>query len=272
MVHGLKHIKATALLVPTLSLALSLAAPARLGAQTPDFAWRGTVARGAKIEVKGVNGPIRAEPARGGEVEVRAFKTARRSNPDEVTFDVITHAGGVTICAIYPSRSSHNVCGPGEQGRLSANNNDVKVEFVVYVPEGVNLVARTVNGNIEAHSIPGDISARTVNGSIRLSATGTATASTVNGSIVASLGRAEWQGTNVFKTTNGSITLEFPATLGAELDARTTNGSIDTDFPIQVQGRINRRQLTGVIGEAGGRRLEVRTVNGSIKLRRSAVS
>lgn len=274
MVHRSKRIQSTVLLAHVLCLApaLVLVAPDPLAAQTPDFAWRGTLAPGAAIEIKGINGAIRAEPASGGEVKVQATRSARRSNPDEVTFDVVTHDGGVTICAVYPSRGARtNECRPGDGGRMETRNNDVKVEFTVQVPRGVNLIARSVNGEIEAHSVPGDIIARTVNGSIRISSAGHATATTVNGSIVANLGSADWEGTNIFKTTNGSITLELPATLNAELEARTTNGSITTDFPIQVQGRIDRRKLSGSIGSGGDRRLEVKTVNGSIKIRRGGM-
>lgn len=260
-------------LAPSLLLVLTLLAPAEARAQNPDFAWRGTLPQGQAIEIKGINGPIRAEPTSGSEVEVVATKSARRSNPDDVTFDVITHQDGVTICAVYPSRGSRpNECRPGEGGRMETRNNDVNVEFIIRVPQGVSFVGRTVNGEIEALSLMSDIVARTVNGAIRLATDGHANAATVNGSISATLGRADWSGTTRFKTTNGGISLDLPATLSAELDARTVNGSIITDFPILVEGRIDRRQIRGAIGEGGGRQLEVRTVNGSIKLRKTTTA
>jgi hypothetical protein len=256
-----------------LTLVLALA-PAPAQAQNPDFSWRGTRPQGRAIEIKGINGAIRAEAASGSEIEVVASKSARRSNPDEVTFDVVTHQDGVTICAVYPSRGSRpNECRPGEGGRMETRNNDVSVEFTIRVPRGVHFVGRSVNGDVEARSLPGDVDAHTVNGGIRLTTAGNATAATVNGSITATLGRADWAGTNRFKTVNGSITLDLPAVLSAELDASTVNGSINTDFPVQVQGRIDRRQIRGTIGEGGAeRRLEVKTVNGSIRLRKTTAT
>src|SRR5690606_17660323 len=134
-----------------------------------------------------------------------------------------------------------------------------------------NLIARSVNAEIEAHSLPGDLIARTVNGPIRISSAGHAPATTDHGTILAHRGRADLDGTHIFQTTHRAITLELPATLNAELEARTTNGSITTDFPIQVQGRIDRRKLSGSIGSGGDRRLEVKTVNGSIKIRRGGM-
>lgn len=258
---------------PALALALGLA-PAPALAQNADFSWRGSLPQGQAIEIKGVNGPIRAVAATGAEVEVVAVKSARRSNPDEVTFDVVTHQDGVTICAVYPNRGNRpNECRPGEGGRMETRNNDVNVEFTIRVPRGVHFVGRTVNGDVDAESLPGDVDAHSVNGGIRLTSAGIATASTVNGSITATLGRADWSGTNRFKTVNGAITLDLPALLSAELDASTVNGSITTDFPIQVQGRIDRRRISGAIGEGGGeRRLEVKTVNGSIRLRKTTTA
>lgn len=236
----------------------------------PDFRWRGHIDRGKTIEVRGVNGAIRAERASGDVVEVTAVKRARRSDPESVTIEVVPHGDGVTICAVYPSRSEStpNECRPGG-GRNSARDNDVVVEFTVRVPEGVRLVATTVNGKIEARNLAGDAELKTVNGSVAVSTTGLAHASTVNGSIEAVLGRTDWAGDLEFNTVNGSITVEMPEGLSTELVATTVNGRISLDFPITVSGRLSPRRLQGTIGD-GGRRLRLATVNGGIRLRRGA--
>ena len=69
-----------------------------------EWSWNGTVAPGRTIEVKGVNGPIRAVAANGSEVRVNVTKKSRRDNPEDVRMVVLEHAGGVTICAVYPHR------------------------------------------------------------------------------------------------------------------------------------------------------------------------
>lgn len=233
------------------------------------FRWQGRVAAGQAIEVKGVNGGIEAEPGSGSEVEVRAVKRARRSNPDSVEVRVVEHGGGVTICAVYPTPPGErsNECAPGEGGRMSTRDNDVQVDFVVRVPPGVNFIGRTVNGGIEARGLPGDAEAHTVNGGVTVEAAGHTVGRTVNGSIDARMGRADWTGDAKFATVNGAITLSLPAEAGAEVDARTVNGGIETDFPLQVTGRVSRRRMSGTIG-GGGRKLTMETVNGGIHLRR----
>ena len=246
--------------------ALALAATA--GAATEDFHWTGKVAAGNAIEIKGVNGAIVATGAAGGDVEVTAVKKGRKSDPAGVKIDVVEHAGGVTICAVYPSTGAPNECKPGEGGRMSVRDNDVNVEFRVKVPAGVRFVGRTVNGGIEASGIKADAEAHTVNGGVELDATGAARAETVNGGISARLGRADWEGTLRLKTVNGGIDVVLPEGLSAEVKASTVNGDIQTDFPLTVTGRISRRKLQGTIG-SGGRLLEMETVNGGIELRKA---
>jgi hypothetical protein len=231
------------------------------------FQWSRAIPAGKAIEIKGVNGDIVASRAAGQEVEVRATKHARKSDPDQVTIEVIEHEGGVTICAKYPDvDGKKNVCGPGDKGQMNTHNNDVRVDFEVRVPTGVRLIARTVNGEIRADALESPVEAATVNGAVRISTSGYASAETVNGSIAASLGSAEWTGPISFTTVNGRIDLRLPAKLDADVRAETTNGSIETDFPITVSGRFGKHRLRGTIGK-GGRDLELETVNGNITLR-----
>ena len=240
-----------------------------LNAQAPDFQWRGTVAQGRAIEIKGVNGDVRAEPAGGNEVEVVAVKRARRDNPDSVRIEVVPHAGGVTICAVYPDRDGQrpNECAPGDAGRMNVQNNDVTVRFTVRVPRGVTFIGKTVNGELEASQLHSDVALKTVNGSVTFSTSGGARASTVNGSIKGEMGRADWSDTLEMSTVNGGITLTLPPTLSTDVKATTVNGDINTDFPMTVTGRVSRRRVEGTIG-GGGRLLSLESVNGSITLKR----
>jgi hypothetical protein len=246
-------------------LVAGLAAPA--AAQT-DFQWRGLVQAGQSLEIRGVNGEIRAA-AGGGDAQVTATKTARLSDPNEVRIEVVPHAGGVTICAVYPSPAGKapNTCEPGGGGNNSVQNNDTQVHFVVSVPPGVTFVGRTVNGEVDAEGLQGDADVHTVNGSVKLTTTGRGLANTVNGSIFVTMGRADFIGDASFKTVNGGVTLKVPATFGAELSANTVNGDIRSDFPVSVT-QMDRRSIHGVIG-AGGPHVTISTVNGSITLQKS---
>ena len=240
-------------------------------AQGGEFRWSERMAAGRVIEVRGVNGRVQAEGTTGSEVEVVATKSARRSNPESVRIEVVRHAEGVTVCAVYPSSNADkpNSCGPGGSGSMNVKDNDVQVDFAVRVPACVRFAGRTVNGGVEATGLQADAEAYAVNGGVRVSTTGLARASTVNGSVIVEMGRADWQDELEFQTVNGQINVLFPATLSADVRAETLNGSISTDFPMTVQGSAGRRRLEGVIG-GGGRTLRLRTVNGGVEIRRGS--
>jgi len=252
-----------------------VAAPARPAASDSDsdgntrdaFHWTGRVAPGKTLEIKGVNGSIRAQLASGDRIRVDAVKHARKSRIEDVTVEVIEHEGGVTLCAHYPAPfgEPENECKPGNGGRNHTRNNDVVVDFTVEVPANVAFAPRTVNGEIEAEGLKGDVDATTVNGSVAVSTSGLAAATTVNGSIRATMGSVRWEDDLDFSTVNGGITLDLPARIKANLRAETVNGDIETDFPITMNGRFSRHKLRGTIG-GGGAGLSLTTVNGDIRL------
>lgn len=209
------------------------------------FEWNGQLAEGQLLEIKGVNGPISAVPATGRTATVTADRRGVRSDPDDVRIEVVVHDDGVTVCAVYPRDG--NSCEPGEEGRISARRNDVKVDFIVEVPAGVDFVARTVSGGV------------------KLLTSGHAEATTVNGSIRAEIGAGDWTGEAAFETVNGSVTLLVPETIDADLAVRTANGSINNELAM-TEVTSSRRRLEGRLG-SGGRDLRIKTVNGSVRLR-----
>ena len=233
--------------------------------QGSSWSWHGVVPQGKSIEIRGVNGDVIADGnASGNEVEVTATKRARRSDPDEVRIEVVQSDAGTTICAVYPG--DNNRCEAGG-GRMNTHNNDTEVSFTVHVPRGVGFDGNTVNGDVEANGLTGDVEVNTVNGSARLETSGgDASASSVNGGVTAVVHALGQRGMR-FHSVNGSVNVTLPANVTADVDAKTVNGSIDTDFPISVTGRMSPRHLAGTIGQ-GGRRLELETVNGSIRLRK----
>ncbi len=249
---------------------VSLVLAGGLQATADDFHWSERLAAGKTLEVKGVNGDIRAVAASGEAAEVSAKKHGRRSNPAEVEIKVVPHSGGVTICAVYPGSwwGRSNECAPGKHGRIETRDNDVTVEFEVRVPAGVTLVARTVNGDVEATGLPAGARVSSVNGDVGVSAAGVVAATTVNGSVTATMGRADWKGDAHFESVNGGVTVMLPSGADTEVAARTVSGDIRTDFPLSVTGRHVGRRMTGTLG-SGGRELILTTVNGSIRLEKA---
>lgn len=257
------RVRLAATVLTVAALCTATAAPAQ------DFEWRGSVDQGDQVEIKGINGDVRASGVSGDQVVVTAVKEGKKSDPDEVRIEVVEHSGGVTICAVYPSDGGkENRCAPGDEGRLGSRENDVSVDFTVSVPRGVHFVGTTVNGGVHADGIEGQVRANTVNGSVEVSARGPVKANTVNGSIMASMSQANWSGDIEFETVNGSITVRLPENVSADVAASTVNGGLDTDFPLQVTGKFGPKKIRGTIG-SGGRGLKLETVNGDIRLKKN---
>jgi hypothetical protein len=266
-----RALAALAAVVATMAVAGVVAAGAvatPAAAQEP-FAWSGRLAAGQTVEVRGINGRVRAEPSADGQVHVAATRRARRDDPASVRIEVVEHAGGVTVCAVYPTPGDAerpNECRPGG-GSMSVRDNDVRVDFVVRVPADVRFRGATVNGDVEAEGLTAEARATTVNGDVVVRTAGFARASTVNGRITVRLGETRLPGNVRYSTVNGDIVLELPASPNAELRATTVRGAIESDFPVLMSGRIGQRSVRGTLGE-GGPELRLSTVNGSIRLLR----
>lgn len=259
----------TALALTLTGLTAGALTPATAAAQSDsreDFSWQGQIQPGQDVEIRGVNGGIDALPSSSGQVEVTAIKTGRKSNPRDVRIVVVPHAGGVTICALYPDVDGEpNECRPNG-GRNSTRDNDVNVQFTVRVPAGASFTGRSVNGSIDARDLDGRVSLHTVNGDVKINTTSYASVKTVNGSITARFGRADWQDALEMKTVNGSITVHLPGGVATDVTAKTVSGQILSDFPITIR-EAGRRSLKGSIGGGGGRALALETVNGTITLK-----
>jgi len=254
---------ALVLLIPALSLAAQDV--------EEEFTWSGTVARGDSIEIQNLNGAIAAEYASGAEVEVVAIKEGPASDVAEVSIEVVEHADGVTICAIFPTkRGRENVCAAGDDSELhNDGKNKTTVRFEVRVPAGVEFVGTTMNGRVTADGMQSNLRLTTMNGAISADSTGWVHATTMNGTVDVEMGSADWSGELELTSMNGAITVTLPSGASASVDAETMNGRVSSDWDdVQVHGR-RKNHASGTIG-SGGRDLSLSTMNGSIRLRRAS--
>jgi hypothetical protein len=237
-----------------------------------DFRWEGNIPSGRWLYLRNLNGSIQVEKASSNRVEVAAHKRWRRGNPEDVTIEVKKAGPGsqdVIICALWYDNTDCDEDGYNvHENRWGRDrNNDVTVEFTVKLPAGVKLDASSINGGIEIDGASSVVEAHTVNGRVVATSTGgPVNAGTVNGDIevrMATVGSDDLK----FSTVNGSIEVVVPDGINADVDMRTVNGSVNSDFPMTVSGRINPRHIRATIGK-GGRRIEFRTVNGSVELRK----
>ncbi len=219
-------------------------------------------APGQLLSLSNTNGDIFIEPWDRAELEVRARKRVKTRGGsaaealEELRIDIDVEGGGIEIETVYPNW----------RRLFSWNDVSASVDYDIRLPRSADLDVRTVNGEIEITGMAGEIRLRSTNGGIAVfDSAGSVSASTTNGGIKVELDELSGEGME-FETTNGAIRVDLPATARASVNARTTNGSIDTDFAVAVRGTVRRNRLEGDIN-GGGPRIDLRTTNGSIRLR-----
>lgn len=258
----------------SLAAALVLAPIALMQAQrqeqTSDFKWSERIEAGRTVKTTNINGRVTYRQGTGDRVEVTAVKRWRRGDPATVRISATKEGGDIRICPLYQDQDD---CDDGNRRSWRNRNrndddNDVSVDFTVLVPRGVHVEAGTVNGSVDVTGATEDVEAATVNGDVRVeSGRGRLTATTVSGSVLATV--VTRPSSVELTTVNGSIVAELAPNIGADVEMTTVNGEFRSDYEIVVRsGRFNPYNMSAHIGPAGGPRMKVTTVNGSVELRK----
>jgi DUF4097 and DUF4098 domain-containing protein YvlB len=138
-------------------------------------------------------------------------------------------------------------------GRISVNH--LKGEMDFYSGDG-RLEVDDVDGNLRAHTGDGSIRVGGRFDSVDVtSGDGRVSLMVRPGSRVASA----WD----VRTSDGSVSLEIPSDLAADLDLHTGDGHITMNLPLTVEGKFNNQDVHGKLN-GGGNRLVVHTGDGSI--------
>jgi DUF4097 and DUF4098 domain-containing protein YvlB len=249
----------------SLPAAILLIAASTANAETLDETIHKTLpfASGNRLVLSNTNGDVEISTWDRDEIDIEAHKRVRSSNSDkareafeDLRIEIEESASGVTVDTRYPK----------SPGGWFGNVNS-QVSYTIRVPERSDLDIETVNGKVEIEGARGKIELASTNGGIRVrDAGGSVSARTTNGGIDVELGSISQDEDMTLRTTNGGITLTLPADVQASLSARTTNGSVNTDFPVTVQGTFRRNRLEGELN-GGGATVDLKTTNGSIKIR-----
>lgn len=226
------------------------------------------VAKEADLNIRNVNGSVQIETWDHAKIEVVAHKSAHGSNSGKVKkyFENIEvrfkHRGDQILVETHLPKKGGN----GFFDWLFGENLSGSVDYEIRIPHQSDLDIKTTNGKIMVSGVEGVVRLKSTNGAIvGENISGQVEAKTTNGSIKIAL-KSVMPGSDLgFYTTNGGIRLYLPEDLSCSISAKTTNGSIHSDFEIITHGKIKSNHLRGKIGEGGGL-LELRTVNGSIKL------
>jgi hypothetical protein len=174
------------------------------------------------------------------------------------------HGFGISIDGGY-RRVDVDIHMPRE-GRVDLHTSDGKIELGSFKGE---MLLRSGDGSQEIDSVDGKLRATTGDGHIRANGRfdqldlktgdGRVDARATAGSTLATGWRLE--------TGDGTVTLEVPGNLSADVDLHTGDGHIDLDMPITTEGKIRQNEVHGKLN-GGGNLLVIHTGDGSIRLRK----
>lgn len=289
-------------------------------AQAQDFEIRRELATGSRFVLRNVIGDVRIEGGSGRTVEVTARKQAgRHGDPDDVEIKAIESDGGLAICVIYPGQRSRGVDRDDRDDRddgrsdrddrnsrsrssrrsadrddpcrrdggwSSNNRNDTSVDFVVRLPAGLRVDAKTVSGDVVASGLRGRLDLGTVSGDLELtdaqgelldarSVSGDVTlerisvvevsAETVSGDVTF-VGALDAKGAYDFKTLSGDVIVTLPREPDAKVSAVTFSGRLDSDFPVERDSRRSRSRFNATWG-SGTAQLDLESFSGDIRIK-----
>ena len=153
------------------------------------------------------------------------------------------------------------------EGRIDLHTGDGKIELGSFKGE---MQLRSGDGSQEIDNVDGKLRAVTGDGHIHANGRfdeldlktgdGHVEARATAGSALATGWRLE--------TGDGTVTLEVPENLAADVDLHTGDGHIDLDMPITTEGKIRENEVRGKLN-GGGNLLLIHTGDGSIRLRKS---
>jgi DUF4097 and DUF4098 domain-containing protein YvlB len=185
-----------------------------------------------------------------------------------VEIDVHYPHHGVTIN--WGNSGSHHVdidIHMPREGRVDLHTGDGKIEIGNFKGE---MLLRSGDGSQEIDAVDGKLRASTGDGHIRANGRfdeldlktgdGRVEARAAAGSALATGWRLE--------SGDGTVTLEVPENLAADVDLHTGDGHIDLDMPVTTEGKIREGQVRGKLN-GGGNLLVIHTGDGSIRLRKS---
>lgn len=226
-VYGMGAIVAATLAILSAAPQPSLASPKAVLKAADSQIWRGRIPRDGWLRVRNLIGDVIVQRASGDEIEVDAIGLHRPATA--LSFVTTRQEDGVTVCAI---RARVDCDENGNVLRLSPSElYSDSATLVVRVPDGVNLVLASSDGDLTVTGRPDALHAQTGRGKITVrGAGGSVEAATGGGTVrVANAG-----GDVVVRSSGGAVSLD---NVGGDIEVRASTGDIDASLDAGKRGR-----------------------------------
>lgn len=218
------------------------------------------LAPGARVEVGGINGPVRIETSDTRTAEIYIERTA--STQEALKRRRINIEADANRLRIRGETTEHNFFAKLFGSKASEN-------VTLKLPRQVSLYAKGVNGAVVVGEIDGAVEFGGINGKVHVAnAVGSASFKGINGNIIVGLKSMDQDGVTL-SGINGNIELQLPADVNADFDARGMNGRVIADLPNVSIDKGKHGSYWARIG-SGGRGINAKGINGNIRLTRNS--
>lgn len=216
------------------------------------------LAPGARVQVRGINGPVNIEAVDSDTAEVHVTRETRDRSELERQKVIIENTADEGLVV-----RGEKIDGP--QWWKFWSGAEVRTEVNMKVPRRAQLATKGVNGNVTVGQFDGAVRVSGVNGHVEIGrSTGTAEISGVNGGVTLGVAQLAGDGLTV-KGVNGGVKILVGQSINADLEVRGLNGSIDVGLPNVVEEERGRSSLRARIG-SGGPMITVKGVNGGLRI------
>jgi hypothetical protein len=142
--------------------------------------------------------------------------------------------------------------------------------LLVRVPDRTNLAVESQRGDVNVTDITGNAHIAARRGNVTVMLPGYAQASVGQGNLLVTMGSSDWPGTLHFSTQRGDVELRIRGDAAFAVHLHTDNGTLFTDFALRGVSNGNSETIDGTVNGGGGRRIDVETTTGAIRLLRLA--
>jgi DUF4097 and DUF4098 domain-containing protein YvlB len=214
------------------------------------------LAPGARVEVGGINGPVKIETADTKTAEVYIERTG--SSQEALNRRKIDIQAEGNKLSIRGQTTEHSFFAKLFGARVSES-------VTLKLPREVSLYTKGVNGSVVVGEITGAIELSGINGKVNVAnAAGSATLKGINGSVTVGLKSVTSSGIDL-SGINGNIELQLPVDLNADFEAHGMNGRVISDFPNVSIDKSRHGNYSARIG-SGGAEISAKGINGNIRL------
>jgi DUF4097 and DUF4098 domain-containing protein YvlB len=210
---------------------------------------------GGTIVLKNFSGDVRINGTGGGQVVLKAVRTATRERLDRIKLDIRVDGSTLRIDANKRDRS-----------RDGEKDNVVETDFELAVPAQTNLEVDAFSSDVTIDGVEGRQKLHTFSGAIVVkNGTGPFSLNSFSGSIdvdVTSAATPEIEA----ETFSGDIEARVPGNAGGEVEFSSFSGGLSSDVPLTLRSG-NKKRFSGTLNAGGRNELRFKTFSGDVRIR-----